>query len=402
MALYIQKYGGSSVATIEQIKQIAAHIHKNIQQGHKVVAVVSAMGNSTDELIAQAKEVSTNPSLRELDMLLTVGERITMSLLSMALNDKGIRCKSLTGSQSGILTDDNHGNAKITKISGERIRQGLDESSVVIIAGFQGVCPESKEITTLGRGGTDLSAIALAQVLQADACQLYKDTGYILSADPRVVKNPKPIKKISWQSICEMSWAGAGVLHHRGANLAAKFQIPIEIRCNVNMDQIGTIIKGNKTMEQASVEAITSLDQLCLIELAYEELISKENFFSAFMQFLWKKGASPLVNQSFQHGEKHFIKAFIPMNLKDELEDLLHRLHGKSLNILDKNYQDQLGLISVIGSAFRQNPEEVEKMIQALPSPARWIEIHNSSVIIGVESSELSKCINKLYDSFPL
>ena len=181
MGLIIQKYGGSSVASLERIKAVADHIKSCAQQGNRLVVTISAMGSQTDELSKLAIAMSPNPPRRELDMLLTAGERISMALLSIALHDRGVDAVSLTGSQCGILTDQTHGNARITKILGDRIRSSLNENRVVIVAGFQGVSPATKEITTLGRGGSDLSAIALAATLKADKCQLFKDVENLMT-----------------------------------------------------------------------------------------------------------------------------------------------------------------------------------------------------------------------------
>ena len=255
--LVIQKYGGTSVGSIERIKHVADHIARTVRGGDQVVAVISAMGDQTDELLAMAHAISPRPPRRELDMLLTAGERISMALVSIALNELGQKAVSLTGSQSGIMTDTVHGNARISRIGAFRLQENLVSGHVVIVAGFQGVSADTKEITTLGRGGSDLSAIALAASLGARSCQLYKDVDGVCSADPRVVTEAKVLSAISWDSMTVMAWSGASVLHPRGAHLAAKYNIPVEIRSSFHLDRKGTLVKGRVWSESLLMPSLT-------------------------------------------------------------------------------------------------------------------------------------------------
>lgn len=218
--LVVQKYGGATLATPEQIKQVAKRIHQLHQSGTQVVVVVSAMGQTTNQLIELARQVSPHPHLRELDMLLTVGERISMSLLSMALNDLGCSAISFTGSQAGILTDDSHVNASIIDVKAFRVEEALKENKIVILAGFQGVSPTTKEITTLGRGGSDTSAVAVAGYLNADQCEILKDVDSIYTADPKIVKQAKPIENLNYNQLIEMTKWGAKVLHSKSVEMA--------------------------------------------------------------------------------------------------------------------------------------------------------------------------------------
>lgn len=245
MGLVVQKYGGTSVATIERIKAVAEHVHATVRSGAQAVVVVSAMGQQTDELLDLALQISKNPPRRELDMLLTVGERISMSLLSIALHQRGVPSVSLTGSQSGILTDEVHGNARIQTVLGDRIKAGLSRQNVIIVAGFQGMSAQSKEITTLGRGGSDLTAVALAHALKADSCEIYKDVDGVFSADPRDVPSAKLIRNLSWDEMSDLCWGGSSVIHARALFLAQKFQIPIEVRSSFNLDRPGRRYLGD-------------------------------------------------------------------------------------------------------------------------------------------------------------
>lgn len=227
--LIVQKYGGSSLATPDQIRAVAKRIAKLREDGNQLIVVVSAMGNSTDDLIELAEAVSPTPNPRELDMLLSTGERVSMALLSMCLKDLGVNAISFTGSQAGILTDSSHTSARIVDIRPTRVKESLEKDFVVVLAGFQGVDPDSKEITTLGRGGSDLTAVALAAHFKADRCEILKDVDGVYTADPRVVPQARRIPSLSWDSLLEMTYWGSPVLHFRSVELAHRLRIPIAI-----------------------------------------------------------------------------------------------------------------------------------------------------------------------------
>jgi aspartate kinase len=254
MSLIVQKYGGTSVATPERINAVADRIAATRRRGDDLVVVVSAMGDSTDELLELARGVSPDPTARELDMLLTAGERITMALTAMALHARGVGAISLTGSQAGILTDAAHGAARITEIRGERVRDGLASGKVVIVAGFQGVDPSSREITTLGRGGSDATAVALAAALGADFCEMYTDVDGVFTADPRIVPDARMLSEISFDEMLELSASGAEVLMTRSVEFGRRFNIPIHVRSSFH-DRPGTWVKET-TMEQAIISGI--------------------------------------------------------------------------------------------------------------------------------------------------
>lgn len=254
MSLIVQKYGGTSVATPERINAVADRIAATRRRGDDLVVVVSAMGDSTDELLELAQGVSPDPPARELDMLLTAGERITMALTAMALHARGVGAISLTGSQAGILTDAAHGAARITEIRGERVRDGLASGKVVIVAGFQGVDPGSREITTLGRGGSDATAVALAAALGADFCEMYTDVDGVFTADPRIVPDARMLSEISFDEMLELSASGAEVLMTRSVEFGRRFNIPIHVRSSFH-DRPGTWVKET-TMEQAIISGI--------------------------------------------------------------------------------------------------------------------------------------------------
>ena len=255
MAILVQKFGGTSVNGPERIRAVARRIAAAHAAGDDVVVVVSAMGDATDELIALAHRVSPAPNRREMDMLLTTGERVSMALVAMALHDLGVEAISFTGSQSGILTNDAHANARIVAIRPERIRAELARQRVVIVAGFQGVCPETKEITTLGRGGSDTTAVALAAVLAPARCEIYTDVAGVFTADPRVVPAARVIPSMSFRACSALAHLGGRVLHARCVDLAARERVPLTVRSSFD-DAPGTrIMEAN--VETPRVEAVT-------------------------------------------------------------------------------------------------------------------------------------------------
>lgn len=236
MPVVVQKYGGTSVADPERISNVADRVQAMRQAGNEVVVVVSAMGQTTDELLRLAREITETPPPRELDMLLTAGERITMALLAMALEKRDIPAVSYTGSQAGILTDSSHGEARIRQITGERVKESIAEGKVVIVAGFQGVDPERREITTLGRGGSDTTAVALAVALGAEVCEIFTDVEGVFTADPKVVPDASKIPRISFDDMIAMAQHGADVLVDHAVELARDHSIPIHVRSSFNFE----------------------------------------------------------------------------------------------------------------------------------------------------------------------
>ena len=255
MALIVQKYGGTSVADAERIKRVAERIVTARRAGDDVVVVVSAMGHTTDELIELASQVSPLPHGREMDMLLTSGERISMALLAMAIANLGHDAKSFTGSQAGIITDSVHGKARIIDVTPGRIREALDEGHIVIVAGFQGVSSDSKDITTLGRGGSDTTAVALAAALGADVCEIYTDVDGVYTADPRIVPTARKLDRISYEDMLEMAACGAGVLMLRCVEYGRRQNIPIHVRSSFSQ-QTGTWVVEGGQMEQAIISGV--------------------------------------------------------------------------------------------------------------------------------------------------
>ncbi|HSG80158.1 MAG TPA: aspartate kinase [Acidimicrobiia bacterium] len=254
--LVVQKYGGTSVGSPERIRTVAERVARTRKAGDGVVVVVSAMGKATDELISLAREVTADPAThrREMDMLLTAGERISMALLAMAIRDQGCEAISFTGSQAGILTDTAHGSARIQEIRAFRVQESLDQGNIVIVAGFQGVSPDTKEVTTLGRGGSDATAVALAAALGADVCEIYTDVDGVFTADPRIVPEARKLDEVSFDEMLELAAAGAGVLMYRSVEFGRRFNVPIHVRSSFH-DGVGTWVKES-TMEEAVITGV--------------------------------------------------------------------------------------------------------------------------------------------------
>jgi aspartate kinase len=252
----VQKYGGTSVATPERLQAVAERIAATRRDGHALVVVVSAMGTTTDDLLALARRLHPAPPPRELDMLLTAGERIAMALLSIALHARNVAAVSFTGSQSGILTDDRHSDAKILAVKGDRIRAGLDAGRVVIVAGFQGVSA-GREITTLGRGGSDTTAVALAAALEAEVCEIYTDVDGVYSADPNAVATAIKIEHLDYDEMLELAARGARVLHPRSVEVARRFAVPVHVRSSFKSDA-GTVVSNMERIESESVRGVAA------------------------------------------------------------------------------------------------------------------------------------------------
>lgn len=256
MALVVQKYGGTSVGSIERIHRVADRVARTQREGHRIVVVLSAMSGETDRLVKMAHEATQAPDERELDMLLSTGERITIALLAMELRGRGLNARSYTGRQVGIMTDNAHTKARIARVSADRIREAIDEGVIPVVAGFQGI-NERSDVTTLGRGGSDLSAVALAAALKADRCIIFTDVDGVYTADPNIVPAAKRIEKISYEEMLEMASLGAKVLQTRSVEFAAKFGVPVEVNSSFKEGKGTLVTKEDADMEAVAVAGVT-------------------------------------------------------------------------------------------------------------------------------------------------
>jgi len=323
----VQKYGGVCLETPEKIRAVARSLADLHSRGHRVVAIVSAMGKTTDELIKAAYQVSPHPNRRELDMLLTTGERISMSLMSMALSDLGAPAISLTGSQAGVMTDESHSSARILDVRPARVLEELGRGRIVVLAGFQGVNPRTKEITTLGRGGSDTTAVAMAAALKAERCEIIKEVDGICSADPRVVASAKPLRRLDFASLSEMCFWGAKVLHFRSVELAQSQNIPLFLRKWGNYEHSTRVMKEVIGMETGKILAVNSMARIEHVEIASTNL---SHGFEKFAQHLKQNGLSwpQVLASAFTAG-----KTRIMMTCESESLDTLLRTLERSKDL---------------------------------------------------------------------
>ncbi|OGW30574.1 MAG: aspartate kinase [Nitrospirae bacterium GWF2_44_13] len=256
MMLIVQKYGGTSVANVERIKAVAKRVVKTAKEGHKVAVVVSAMAGETDKLINLAHQVSSAPSEREMDLMLSSGERVTCALTAIAIEELGHKAMAFTGRQMGIITDDVHTKAKIEKIAGERAKKALDEGYIIVVAGFQGITESGSDVTTLGRGGSDLSAVAIASALNADLCEIYTDVDGVYTTDPNIVPEARKLDKISYEEMLELASLGAKVLQTRSVEFAMKYEVPVVVRSSFNDNQGTLVTKEDEDMEKVVVSGV--------------------------------------------------------------------------------------------------------------------------------------------------
>src|SRR6201994_477151 len=287
--IIVQKYGGACLETPAKIRAIASSLADLRSRGHRVVAIVSAMGKTTDELVKMAYQISPHPNRRELDMLLTAGERISMSLMSMALSDFGVPAISFTGSQAGVMTDDSHSSARILDVRPIRVREELDRGRVVVLAGFQGVNPVTKEITTLGRGGSNTTAVAMAAALKAECCEIIKEVDGICSADPRIVPHARPLRRVDFESLSEMCFFGAKILHFRSVELAQSQSVPLFLKKWGGAERSTQVMEEVMGMESGKVLAVNSIARIEHVEIDSSDL---NHGFEKFAQHLKQSGLS--------------------------------------------------------------------------------------------------------------
>ena len=398
MSLVVQKYGGSSVASLDRLRCVAMHVAATVRSGQQVLVTISAMGEQTDDLLNMALALNPKPAGRELDMLLTAGERISAALLAIALDDLGVPSISLTGSQCGILTDDTHGNARITAILGDRVRGNLAAGRVVIVAGFQGVTSHTKEITTLGRGGSDLSAIALAASLRADACQLYKDVAGVFTCDPRRVPGARQLPHLSWAAMTALAWAGAAVLHPRGAHLAAKFRIPFEIRSSLDLSQPGTSIHGSAPLERPQTLALAHKRGMALATYRFAAG-DASSILAQVLAWLWRHGEAPQVNQQImQHDGSVDLTLVIASSLINDLELMLASVTAQTHGRWERlNFRAGLATIATIGQGYKQSPETAAAICAILQNQLCFIDVTDQQIALVLDEVQLDTALMVLH-----
>ena len=376
--IIVQKYGGTSVKNPERIKAVADRIKRYKDKGYSVVVVVSAMGKTTDELIDLASELSKNPSKREMDMLLSTGEQVSISLLAIALHEIGIDAVSYTGSQIRVRTDGNFSNAKIADISTERIHKSLSAGKVVIVAGFQGI-DDDENIVTLGRGGSDTSAVALAAVLKTRDCEIYTDVDGVYTADPRVIKSPKKLKEISYDEMLELARLGAGVLHSRSVEFAKKFNIKLHVRSSFS-DAEGTIVMPTEEMmEKFVISGITSKQDEAKITV--RDIPDKPGIAAKlFNELGTQKIYVNMIVQSTGHDNRASISFTVK---KDDLKrtiDICNTMN-KDFGATAIEFKEDIAIVSAVGVGMQSSYGVAGKMFSILSEQNINIEMISTSEI---------------------
>jgi aspartate kinase len=407
VALVVQKYGGSSVSDAERIKRVAERIVASRKAGNDVVVAVSAMGDTTDELLDLAHQVSPLPPGRELDVLLTAGERISMALLAMAIHNLGYEARSYTGSQAGVITTSVHGRARIIDVTPGRLRGALDEGAIAIVAGFQGVAQDTKDITTLGRGGTDTTAVALAVALDADVCEIYTDVDGVFTADPRIVLNARHIEQITYEEMLELAACGAKVLHLRSVEYARRAGLPIHVRSSYSMKP-GTVVTGS--MEDLSVE------QALITGVAHDRSEAKITIVGVPDE----PGEAARIFQTVADAEINL--DMIVQNISTEgtgrtdISFTLPKADGpnamaalskiqESVGFRGLLFDDHVGKVSLIGAGMRSHPGVAAKFFASLGEAGVNIEMISTSEIrvsVVCRDTDLDVAVRAVHEAFDL
>ena len=401
MSLIVQKYGGTSVANAERLVNVANRVVDAYRAGHSVVVVVSAQGDTTDDLIDKAYEINTNPSKREMDMLLATGEQISMALLAMAIEKMGYHVTSLTGYQAGINTNSNYGNARIKNIDTERLFKELDEKNIVIVAGFQG-WNKYEDITTLGRGGSDTTAVALAAALKADICEIYTDVDGVFTADPRIVKNASKLEDISYDEMLELASLGANVLHNRSVELAKKYNVNMVVRSSLNKSH-GTVIKEVGNVERMLVRGVARDNDIARIAIIGIE--DKPGMaFKLFSLLSRERISIDVILQSIGRDDTKDISFTVK---KADLKKALEVINANMgvINAKEVKHSDKYSKVSIVGAGMVNNPGVASTMFEALYDAD--INIHmittsemKISVLVDVMNAE--RAVIAIHDKFKL
>ncbi|HRD36974.1 MAG: aspartate kinase [Candidatus Nanopelagicaceae bacterium] len=408
MGLIVQKFGGSSVADAESIKRVAARIAASKRSGQQVVVVVSAMGDTTDELIDLANQVSPMPNGRELDMLLTAGERISMALLAMAISNLGLEARSFTGSQAGIITTSTHGRARVIDVTPGRIQEALAEGAIAIVAGFQGVAQDTKDITTLGRGGSDTTAVALAAALDADVCEIYTDVDGVFSADPRIVPTARKLKSVTYEEMLELAASGAKVLHLRCVEYARRFNLPIHVRSSFSNLEGTWVVKDQPeggSMEQAIISGIAHdkseakitivgvPDRAGVAARIFQAIADADINIDMIVQNV-SAAATGLTDISFT----------LPRTEGSRGTSIVQKLQGE-IGFQSIQYDDQIGKLSLIGAGMRSHPGVTANFFAAMASAGVNIEMISTSEIrisIVCRQADIERAVQAAHTAFDL
>ncbi len=398
--LIVQKYGGSSVANTDRIKNVAQRIARYKRRGHSLVVVVSALGDTTDNLLTLADQITETPSEREIDMLISTGEQISVALLAMALHKMNVDAISFTGAQVGIMTDCSHTKAKIVDVSAERIKRELKKNRVVIVAGFQGI-DQDQEITTLGRGGSDITAVALAKTLNAKVCEIYTDVAGVYTADPRIVKSARKLDRISYEEMLELASLGAQVMQARSMEVAKKFSVPLHIRSSFTNEE-GTIIsKEVKAMEDVLVSGVTMNKKEAKVTLC--AVPDRPGIAAVIFNDLAKKNINvDMIIQNVSRTGYTDLSFTVPQEELNRTKQVLQQII-KGVKARGATYNSDIAKISIVGVGMKSHSGVAAKMFNALASKKINIdmistsEIKISCVIKKSRAEEAVRAIHKVF-----
>ena len=399
MALIVQKFGGSSVADAQRVSHVAGIIANTYRQGNQVVVVVSAQGKTTDHLIAQAQEVNPNPSKRELDALMATGELASMALMALALERLGMPAISLSGWQAGIHTDSTHGAARVSRIDTERLRNELDKGNIVIVAGFQGV-NKYEDITTLGRGGSDTSAVALAAALNADLCQIYTDVDGVYTADPRIVPNAIKIDEITYEEMLELASLGANVLHNRSVEMAKKYNVNLEVLSSMTGAE-GTIVKEVTDVEKLLIKGVTkdvNIARISAMGVSDQPGIA----FRLFSLLAKHKVSVDIILQSVGRDGTQDISFTVAAKDADEVVRLLEE-RKDTLGLKSVICDPNVAKVSIVGAGMETHAGVASKMFEALGEANINIQMIATSEIkisVLIAEEEANKAVAAIHRAF--
>jgi aspartate kinase len=407
----VQKFGGSSVGDADKLKHVAKRVIETQRAGNQVVVVVSAMGDTTDELMELANQVTDNPNPRELDMLLTAGERISMALLALAIDAAGAQSRSFTGSQAGIVTDSKHGNARIAEVTPDRIREALDDGDIAIVAGFQGFNRETKDITTLGRGGSDTTAVALAAALNAEVCEIYSDVDGVYTADPRQIPTARKLDYIDVESMLELAAAGAKILHIRAVEFARRHNVDLRVRSTFSNDPGTRVISGKlvgENMEESVVSGVaTDKSQAKVIIVGIPDLPGKA---AELFNVVAEAGANiDMIVQNTATGvdvtdKVSDISFTLPKGDAAKVVSALEENHSK-LGYRNLEVDHEIGKISVVGAGMRTHSGVSATLFNALAKAGINIEMISTSEIrisVVTDINEADAAARAIHTAFGL
>ncbi|MCX6396274.1 MAG: aspartate kinase [Propionibacteriales bacterium] len=415
MGIVVQKYGGSSVADAESVKRVARRIVETKKAGNQVVVVVSAMGDTTDDLIDLANQVSPLPPARELDMLLTAGERISMAVLAMAIHDLGHEARSFTGSQAGVITDAEHGRAKIIDVTPGRIQAALAEGSIAIVAGFQGVSQTTKDITTLGRGGSDTTAVALAVALAADVCEIYSDVDGIFTADPRIEPRARKVPRISYEETLEMAAQGAKILHLRCVEYARRYDMPIHVRSSFS-DKEGTWVTSAEKVQSENDSQENAMEAAIITGVAHDRSQAKITIVGVpdkpgEAAAIFRAVADAQINidmivQNVSAAATSLtdISFTLPRGEGQTAVTALARLQD-SVGFAALQYDDSVGKVSIVGAGMSSSPGISARFFEALSDAGINIGMISTSEIrvsVVVAETQVEEAVRAAHAAFDL